>query len=356
MSKKKVLVAMSGGVDSTVACALLIEQGYECAGVTMRMYAKDPDKMESSVRDAREQAQKLGIPHYVIDAREAFLDQVVGRFASDYERGYTPNPCVICNRQIKFKLLFDFAVENGYDFIATGHYGSIEKDAHTGRYLIRQADFVKKDQSYVLYNLTQEQLSRLILPLYAMDKAKVREKAKSLGFAVSDKPDSQDICFTNGVDYADFLSHYTGKEDVPGDFVDESGKKLGTHKGVTHYTIGMRKGLGIALGKPAFVKDIDPIANTVTLTTHENDLFSLDLYAKELNFIKWASIKEPVKTTAKIRYSSPLLPCTVYPWGEDGVHVVFDKPVRAVTPGQSVVFYEGSVVLGGGVIQRRTDI
>ena len=349
---KKVLVAMSGGVDSTVACALLQQQGYQTAGVTLRMYSENPASVAQSIGDAQKQADKLGIPHYVLDARKAFEKKVIAPFIAAYQAGCTPNPCVICNRKIKFALLFDLAREKGYDFIASGHYGAIVRDAYSGRYLIRTAAYRSKDQSYVLYNLTQEQLSRLILPLSGMTKPQVRKLAEKLGFAVSDKPDSQDICFIDGSDYAGFIRRYSGQQEIPGDFVDASGKVLGRHRGVTHYTIGQRKGLGIALGAPAFVTAIDAKRHTITLSTREADVYTKQAYAHEINLLAWEKLDYPLRTSAKIRYAAAPAPCTVWPAGPDRVRVIFDAPVRALTPGQSIVFYRDDLVLGGGVIEK----
>lgn len=355
MAKKRVLMAMSGGVDSSVSAALLLQQGYEVVGATMQIW---PDtKKESSngccsltaVDDARRVAEKLGIPYYVLNFKEVFNKEVIQYFIEEYRRGRTPNPCVMCNKYVKFAELLDRALAMDFDYIATGHYAKIvEKD---GRFLLEKSASLAKDQTYALYNLTQKQLARTIFPLGDYDKDQVRKIARDLALTVANKPDSQEICFVEDNDYAKFIQEHSDSTAKPGDFVDSTGKILGQHKGIYHYTIGQRKGLGIALGRPLYVIDVDVVKNQVVLGD-ESELLADHLIARHLNWIAFESLQEPLQAAAKIRYGSREMPVEVRPLADGRVDVHFLQPQRAITPGQSIVFYDGNTVLGGGVIDE----
>lgn len=345
---------MSGGVDSSVAAALLLEQGYEVVGVTMQIW-QDDKKDEagsccslSAVDDARRVANKLGIPYYVLNFKEIFDQKVIEYFTNEYLRGKTPNPCIACNRYIKFDEFLKKAREMGMDYVATGHYATVVQEG--GRYLLKRSASLAKDQTYPLYNLNQDQLAHTLFPLAPYEKSAVREMAKNLGLGVASKPDSQDICFVVHHDYSAFIEERTGIKVEPGNFIDQTGKIMGRHKGLYHYTIGQRKGLGIATGKPVFVSKIDVERNEVVLG-EESDILSTSLIAGDLNFIAVDELREPVQASVKIRYGSREATALIEPLGEDQVKVNFQEPQRAVTAGQSVVFYQGDVVLGGGIIQ-----
>lgn len=358
LSKKKVMLGMSGGVDSSVAAALLLEQGYDVIGVTMQIW---PDKnkntdcqertccSDSAVYDARMVAEKLGIPFYVLNFKDNFKENVIDYFNSEYFKGRTPNPCIACNKFIKFGKMLDKATSMGVDYISTGHYARIKYNSNNGKYILYKSLAKNKDQTYVLYNLTQNQLSKTLFPLGEYSKDKVREKAKELGLSVSSKPDSQEICFVDDNDYGRYVYENTNREVVPGDFIDLAGKKLGQHKGIIHYTIGQRKGLGITFGKPMFVCGIDSIKNTVTLG-EEADVFSDTLIASDLNFISIDNLSNTMKIKAKIRYSASEADAIIKPLDNTSVEVKFNEPQRAITPGQSVVFYDDDDVVGGGII------
>lgn len=363
MSKKKVMIGMSGGVDSSVAAAVLLEQGYDVIGVTMQIW---PDMNEerkkaeggccslSAVDDARMVANKLGIPYYVMNFKDVFEKRVINYFKDEYLKGRTPNPCIACNRYVKFDELLQKAVAMGIDYIATGHYAIIEYDSKIERFLLKKSVTDKKDQTYALYNLTQDQLSRTLMPIGNYTKDRVREIAEELGLIVASKPDSQEICFVEDNDYGRFICENTDYKIKPGYFVDIHGNVLGRHKGIVHYTIGQRKGLGIALGKPMFVVEID-VENNRVILGDETEVFSNSLIASDLNFI---SIDKPVDTLrvkAKVRYSAREADANVIPLEDGKVRVDFDNPQRAITPGQSVVFYDGDVVVGGGVIEKSVD-
>ncbi len=341
---------MSGGVDSSVAAYFLIEQGYDVIGVTMKLWDSQQEGgccSLSAVEDARRVANMLGIPYYVMNFQKEFKKEVVYYFINEYRCGRTPNPCIACNKFIKFEWLKKKAEALGAQYVATGHYAKVEyKD---GRYLLKSAGDKHKDQTYVLYNLNQEQLSSAIFPLSDISKDETREYAKKLGMIVAEKPDSQEICFVEDNDYARFIHQYSGEKPQKGNFVDKNGNILGQHQGIIHYTIGQRKGLGIALGKPMYVVGIDPKNNIVTLGEGE-ELFSDTLYAKDVNYIPFDRLSEKIRAEAKIRYSAKRAPCTIIPYKENEAKVVFDEPQRAITPGQAVVFYDRDYVLGGGTI------
>jgi len=358
MSKGSVMVGMSGGVDSSVAAAVLKEQGYNVIGVTLQIWqdmGEERKQVEggccslSAVDDARRVADKLGIPYYVLNFKDIFKKKVIDYFNHEYLRGRTPNPCIACNRFVKFDAMLMRAVSMGIDYAATGHYARIGFDEATGRYLLKKSVTAAKDQTYALYTLTQEQLSRMLFPIGEYTKERVREIARELGLSVATKPDSQEICFVEDNDYGRYIEENTDADIKPGYFVDTSGRKLGMHKGIIHYTIGQRKGLGISLGKPMYVVAIRPEDNTVVLG-EENEVFSSSLVASDLNFISIESLKEEMDVTAKIRYSAKEAPATISPLPDGRVSVRFKEPQRAITPGQSVVFYDRDVVVGGGVI------
>jgi len=360
MRKKKVMIGMSGGVDSSVTAAILIREGFEVIGVTMQIW---PDMAEerkdteggccslSAVDDARKVADKLGIPYYVMNFKEVFEDKVIKYFEKDYLSGRTPNPCIACNRYVKFEALLNRAIAMGIDYIATGHYAIIEYDEKRQRYLLKKSVTQNKDQTYALYNLTQEQLSKTIMPVGYFTKLQIREMALEFGLGVASKPDSQEICFVNDNDYGRFISENTDSRVDEGYFVDTKGNILGKHKGIIHYTVGQRKGLGIALGKPLYVVEIDAENNRVVLGDEE-EVFSKELTATDLNYISIEKLDKEMKVRSKIRYTAKEADSILVPIDENRVRVVFDTPQRAVTPGQSVVFYDGDLVVGGGVIEQ----
>lgn len=355
---KRVIVGMSGGVDSSVAALLLKEQGYDVLGVTLRLFSDDDivlsgDKKScgaSGAEDAKKVADKLGIRHTVIDLSGSFREKVMGSFARSYLCGETPNPCIECNRYIKFGEMLECARELGYEYAATGHYAVNEYDDDTGRWLLKRPHDRHKEQTYVLYSLTQEQLSRVVFPLGRLDKARVRELADSAGLVNSHKPDSQDICFVPDGKYAGFIKKFTQAEIRKGSFVSLDGKVLGEHRGIINYTVGQRKGLGISLGKPAYVVKKDAESNTVTLGD-EKDLYTDSLTAYNVNLISVERLDAPMRVTAKTRYSQTEVPALVTDIGGGEYRVEFDSPQRAVTSGQAVVFYDGDIVVGGGTIR-----
>ena len=349
---------MSGGVDSSVAALLLKELGYDVVGVTMQIWQdEDACSIEenggccglSAVDDARKVAEKLEIPYYVMNFKKEFKANVMDYFVEEYLRGHTPNPCIACNRYVKWEALLKRSLEIGADYIATGHYARIEQLTN-GRYAIRNSVTAAKDQTYALYNLTQYQLAHTLMPVGAYPKEEIRKMAEEAGLPIAHKPDSQEICFVPDNDYASFIEREAG-ERVPGmgNFVTKDGIILGQHKGITHYTIGQRKGLNLAMGHPVFVTQIRPETDEVVIGEHE-DVFSTELDCNKLNFMSIAELEKPRKVLAKIRYAHKGTMCTIEKTGEDTVHCTFDEPVRAVTKGQAVVFYDGEFVLGGGTI------
>ncbi|MBQ8527997.1 MAG: tRNA 2-thiouridine(34) synthase MnmA [Lachnospiraceae bacterium] len=346
---KKVVVGLSGGVDSSVAAFLLKEQGYDVLGVTMLMWAPD-GKEPQSVTDARKVAEHLDIPYYVLDFTAQFKKEVVDYFTEEYLAGRTPNPCNMCNRRIKWEALLSWAHEQGAEYIATGHYARIDL-LENGRYAIRNSVTAQKDQTYALCNLTQEQLKHTLLPVGEYTKDEIRRIAAEQGLPVAHKSDSQDICFIPDGDYGAFLEQQI-PDRIPGEgnFVLKDGTVIGRHKGVTHYTIGQRKGLGIAMGHPVFVCEIRPETNEVVIGENE-DIFSCDLICSNVNYMGMEEGKEPERCVAKVRYAHKGDRCELRKLPDGRMQVRFDKTVRAITPGQSVVFYDGEYVLGGGVIE-----
>lgn len=346
---KRALVAMSGGVDSSVAAYLTKQAGYECVGAIMKLYGSEDEGVRDA-EDAKRVADRLGMPFYIFDMKEEFEREVIKRFTETYERGETPNPCIYCNKYLKFGLFYEKARELSCDYIVTGHYARIVKNEEYEEYELRQALYKEKDQSYVLYSLTQEKLSHVLFPLGELDKEEVRLIAKEQGFLNSERPDSQDICFIPGGDYGKFLREYTKKDYPHGDFVDCHGNVLGEHKGIVGYTIGQRKGLGISAASPYYVCDIRVEENQVMLGANE-DLFSNSLTAGDLSWTGSSEPAFPLRIQAKIRYRHKKQ------WAEaeltkDGkLRLTFDEPQRAVTKGQAVVLYDTDRVLGGGIIK-----
>ncbi len=362
--KQKVVVGMSGGVDSSVAAWLLKEQGYDVIGVTMQIWQnEDPDLQAenggccglSAVEDARRVAEQIGIPYYVMNFRHDFQEKVIDYFVEEYLAGRTPNPCIACNRYVKWDALLQRSLEIGADFIATGHYARIDR-LENGRYVIRNSVTAAKDQTYALYNLTQEQLSHTLMPVGAYTKDEIREMAAKIGLDVASKPDSQEICFVPDNDYASFIDREAGdRVPGPGNFVTPDGKVLGRHEGITHYTVGQRRGLNLPMGKRVFVSEIRPATNEVVITD-DPAVFTDVVYCDRVNYMGIADLTGPRRVKAKIRYNHPGEFCTIEQIGGGRVKCTFEQPVRAATPGQAVVFYEDEYVLGGGTIIRAEDV
>lgn len=357
MAKERVVVGMSGGVDSSVAAYLLKEAGYDVVGVTMQIWQKEDDDTvsanggccgQSAVEDAARVASRIGIPHYVMNFRDEFQEKVIQYFMDEYLAGRTPNPCIACNRYVKWESLLQRSLQIGADYIATGHYARIAK-LPNGRFAIQRSATAAKDQTYALYNLTQDQLSHTLMPVGDYEKRRIRQIAEEIGLPVAHKPDSMEICFVPDQDYARFISENSGHVVPEGNFVTTDGKVIGRHKGITHYTVGQRKGLNLSMGKPVFVVEIRPETNEVVIGDNQ-DVFTDRLRCSNLNFMSVEDIYEDTPVVAKIRYNHQGAKAVVRKTGADEAEVVFEEPVRAVTPGQAVVFYDGDYVLGGGTI------
>lgn len=360
MAGEKVVIGMSGGVDSSVAAYLLKEAGYEVIGVTMQIWQKEDDDTASenggccglsAVEDAKRVAGMLGIPHYVMNFRKEFEENVIRYFMREYLAGRTPNPCIACNRYVKWESLLRRSLQIGAEYIATGHYARVEK-LENGRYALRRSAASGKDQTYALYSLTQDQLSHTLMPVGDYEKSRVRELAQQLGLSVAHKPDSMEICFVPDRDYASFIRENSGAEIPEGNFVTADGTVVGRHRGISHYTVGQRKGLNLSMGRPVFVTEIRPETNEVVIGDNR-ELFADRLICSGLNFMSVPDIDTELAVTAKIRYNHQGAKAVVKRLEKDLAEVIFEEPVRAVTPGQAVVFYDGDYVAGGGTIIGR---
>ena len=354
LESRSALIAMSGGVDSSVAAYQMQQAGYRCVGATMRLYDGQEAATQSccsleDVEDARSVAARIGIPYYVFNFKEDFSSQVIDRFVHAYEAGATPNPCIDCNRYLKFDRMHRRARELGLEYVVTGHYARITRE--NGRFLLKKGLDAGKDQSYVLYMLTQEQLAHTLLPLGELHKEQVRAIAEAQGFLNARKRDSQDICFVPDGDYAAFIRRQTGKAYAPGDFVDPQGHVLGRHRGIICYTVGQRRGLGVSGGRPLYVKEIRPEENVVVLAD-DRELYENTLVAQAFNWISMEAPQSPIRVLARARYHHPEQPATAQVLPDGQVRIVFDQPQRALTKGQAVVLYQGDTVVGGGRIDQ----
>ena len=357
MDKNKALVAMSGGVDSSVAAHMAKTQGFECIGITMKFFDNEDimaDPLDSccsaaDIEDARNVARLLGMPLYAINMSSLFKERVISKFVKGYKQGETPNPCIDCNRYVKFHKMYSLGDQLGVYHVITGHYARVEYDALSRLYVLKKAMNAEKDQSYVLYGLDQEQLARTIFPLGEYTKTQIRSIASDLGFANASKPDSQDICFIKNGDYGSFIDEYSEDAQQTGFFVDMDGNILGPHKGLSKYTIGQRKGLGLSMQKPMYVHSINTADNTVVLCEN-HELYRRDLRAGDFHWISGITPTNPFRAEAKIRYAHTPAPATVVDIEGSCVGILFDEPQRAITKGQAVVLYDGDVILGGGTI------
>lgn len=355
--EKSALIAMSGGVDSSVAAHLMLTAGYRCVGATMHLHWQGGGGLDRQrtcctrrdIEEAGEIAAQLGIPFEILAYSQEFQEAVIDKFVRVYEAGGTPNPCIDCNRCLKFGRMLRAAEERGLEYVVTGHYARIEYDGERGRYLLKKALHQEKDQSYVLYMLDQYQLAHIQFPLGNMEKRKVRALAERLGFANAEKQDSQDICFVPSGDYGAFLEEYKGEAYPEGAFLDQTGREVGRHRGAVRYTLGQRKGLGLAMGAPVYVCGKNMKENTVTVGPEEA-LYTRSIHAADMNWIPFDVPEAPLRVTAKTRYRQREQTATAYPEENGGVRVEFDQPQRAVTPGQALVLYDGELVVGGGTI------
>jgi tRNA-specific 2-thiouridylase len=358
--RKRVIVGMSGGVDSSVTAGLLVEQGYDVVGITLNLWPElegMPDDAREdaccalgAVEDARRVADRLGIRYYVMNFRETFEEKVIKDFVKEYARGRTPNPCVRCNQFIKFDALLARAAQFDADYVATGHYARVEQDADSGRWMLRKSADLSKDQSYVLYVMTQDRLEHALFPLGGLSKSDTRKLAQEWKLPVANKPESQDICFVPYKRYTEFLERHAPESLEAGPIVDTAGQQVGTHQGIALHTIGQRRGLGLATQEPRYVTGLNAATNTVTIGLLD-DLLRTGCVLEDVNWVKIPEPTEPLRTFARIRYRAELVPATVFAEPGARARVIFDQPQRAVTPGQAVVFYDGEYVVGGGTIE-----